>query len=83
MSLTGFRDLVREVVEDLDDPDFLRVQFNILGNGSPVDALGLGLAENGLDPRVGILNERTSVAVEVDALLRVEKHCLARVNLDY
>ena len=40
-----------------------------------------GLTQDGADARVGVLNERPSVAIEVDRLLGVEGHVLPRVDL--
>ena len=46
------------------------------------DALLSRLAEHGADAGVGVLNKGSSVAVEVDALLGVEGHVLARIYLE-
>ena len=46
------------------------------------DTLFVCLAKDRLDTGMGILDERTGITVEVDRLLRVEEHGLARVNLE-
>ena len=48
-----------------------------------VDTLSLGFAKDRADTGVGILNERTCVAVEVDAFLGIEEHILAGIDLQY
>ena len=42
----------------------------------------MSATQHRLNTSVGVLNERTCVAVEVDRLLRVEHHVLARVDLE-
>ena len=46
-------------------------------------AFSLGLTQDAAYAGVCILNERARVAVEVDALFRIEEHVLACVNLQY
>ena len=46
------------------------------------DALGFCLAHDSADTSVGVLDERTCIAVEVDTLLRVEEHVLAGIHLE-
>ena len=40
-----------------------------------------GLADHGVDTRIGVLNERTGVSIEVDRFLGIEEHVLLGVNL--
>ena len=51
----------------------------LCGNG---DALFCRLAQDAADAGVGVLDKRTRVSVEVDALLRIEEHVLACVHLE-
>ena len=47
----------------------------------PGRASALCFAQNGLDACVAVLNERTSVAVEINGLFGVEHHSLSRIYL--
>ena len=47
-----------------------------------LDALGSSLAHDAADTSVGVLDERTCVAIEVDTLFWVEEHVLAGIYLE-
>ena len=49
--------------------------------GQPDSGIG-GLAQDGTDAGIGVLDEGTCIAVEVDTFLGVEEHVLARVDLE-
>ena len=83
MCQTGFGYFGRETVQYFHQTHLLSIEFGALNFRTKVYALVSRLAEYGLDAGVGVLYEWARVAVEVYALLRVEKHCFLRVHLDY
>ena len=72
-----------KVVHLLDEVDLLLVDRSICTQlCRNLDALGCCLAHDAADTSVGILDERTCVAVEVDTLFWVEEHVLAGIYLE-
>ena len=83
MRSTSLCHLRREGIEYLDDTHFLRREFNsgIKYVSRMRNTLFISLSENGFYTGMSILYEWSCISVEVDRLLRVKEHCLARIHL--
>ena len=72
-----------EVCQTLNDFFFLRRDFHTSWQFfAEDDASVLCFAEDRADASVGILDERTRIAVEVDGFFGIEHHVLARIHLE-
>ena len=72
----------RPAVHHHDDFLLLGLQITDFHFAFEFNALFFGLAQHRTDTCVGVLHKRTRVAIEVDGLLRIEEHCLLRINLE-
>ena len=83
MSSTCLCNLSRESIQDLDDTDLLWREFHVTGENRCImcKSLCIRLAEDRLDTSMSILNKRTGVTIEIDRLLRIKEHGLARIHL--
>ena len=79
VAATGFSNHTREICKSLNERNLL-VVWCYIGNLGLHSSLGC-LAKKRLNACVGVLDKRTGVAIEVDRLLRVKRHILARINL--
>ena len=79
VAATGFSNHTREIGKSLNERNLL-VVWCYIGNLGLHSSLGC-LAKKRLNACVGVLDKRSGVSIEVNRLLRVERHILARINL--